>query len=80
VLKQFEDINKVVSTNLCVIYNKQKEWEKCIESANDALRIDNKHVKALMLKGKAMLSSQFYEEAIKLFTRALEFDPDNKEC
>lgn len=64
---------------MSVIYLKQKEFKDALKFANDALEIDHKYIKALFLKGRALVQMTEYTQAIETFKDLLEFDPDNEE-
>jgi len=41
------------------------------------LSVDHKYVKALFLKGRALLEMTEYTKAIEVFKDILEFEPEN---
>jgi Tfp pilus assembly protein PilF len=52
-MDELEVINKVNKTNLALCQLKQKKLDECIASCDKALEVDNKHIKAIFLKGRA---------------------------
>jgi len=44
------------------------------------LEIDHKHIKALFLKGRALVEMTEYKQAIEIFKDLLEFEPTNEEA
>jgi tetratricopeptide (TPR) repeat protein len=58
---ELEVINKVNRTNLALCYLKQKKLEECIGMCDKALEVDNKHIKAIFLKGRAYFEKQDYK-------------------
>ena len=66
--------------NLCVTLMKLNKINNCYSISKQVLDLfDNKNVKALYLNGKSCLLMKYYSDAIDIFKRLKEIQPDNKE-
>ena len=75
-LKQLQVSNL---TNLALVQFKRNKPLECIAFCDKALEIDNKWVKALFWKARALHEEADYDEAIQVLKDALGFEPDNQE-
>lgn len=53
------------------------EYKQALESLDQVLNVQSKHVKALYIKGKILSQSGETDEAIKVLSLCLQLDPDN---
>lgn len=67
-------------SNLAVVTLKRELYDQCIQHCNDALEIEHKHIKALYLKGKALIGKTEYQKAIEVFKTIIEIEADNKDA
>ena len=69
-----------IYNNLCVTLLKLEKYSSCYNISKQILDFfDNKNIKALYLYGKASYLLKKYEEAINIFKKIKEIQPDNKE-
>lgn len=64
--------------NSAIVFLKQNEHLKCIESCDKALDMDDKNIKAIFRRGQAQLAINEYDLARQDFLKVLELDKDNK--
>ena len=64
-------------TNICVIHAKQKQWDAVVKFADEALLVDDKYVKALFHRGRALLELTEYQNSIDSLAKAAEVEPEN---
>ena len=69
-----------IYNNLCVTLLKLEKIESCYYTSKQLLDLfDNKNIKALYLFGKASFLLKYYEEALDIFKKIKELQPDNKD-
>ena len=69
-----------IYNNLCVTLLKLDKIESCYNISKQILDLfDNKNIKALYLFGKASFLLKKYEEAINIFKKIKDLQPDNKD-
>ena len=69
-----------IYNNLCVTLLKLEKIESCYYTSKQLLDLfDNKNIKALYLSGKASFLLKYYEEALDIFKKIKELQPDNKD-
>lgn len=84
------DDNKMVvsevNDKLCALYCNRsatyfslKEFQKAIEDADTALKVNSIWVKAYLRKGKGMEASLRYDDALKIYEDGLKLDPENEQ-
>jgi len=64
---------------MCVIQARNKQWKEVIKQADEALTVDDKYVKAIYHKGRALLELTEYQNAIDVLQLALDLEPSNTE-
>lgn len=69
-----------VLVNIAVCHKRSGNIMKTIETSSQAIHLDNKHVKALFLRGQAFSLDDKLEAAIQDFQSVLEFDPSNAQA
>lgn len=85
-VKYFEDYinikdnNPYVYYHLALCYFKLKEFNKSIQSNQNALEIDKQFIKSLHLIGLTHKKLGNYDEARKYFAELLEVEPDNQKA
>ena len=69
-----------IYNNLCVTLLKLDKIESCYNISKQILDLfNNKNIKALYLFGKASFLLKKYEEAINIFKKIKDLQPDNKD-
>lgn len=53
------------------------EYRDALDSLDRVIKAQNKHVKALYIKGKILLQIGETEEAIKFLNHSLQLEPEN---
>jgi tetratricopeptide (TPR) repeat protein len=72
-----QQIKLVCYNNLAASKLKCQKWQKALEYATEAVKIDPNNVKALFRQGKALMELGEWEEAKKKFQSVLRIDPKN---
>ena len=67
-------------SNRAMAYLKTKEYARALEDAESAIKLKEDYVKAYHRRGKAYLSLNKVEMAIRDFQYILEKEPSNKEA
>jgi Tfp pilus assembly protein PilF len=68
-----------VLNNLALVNFKMQNYEEAVEKASEAIKLDEKNVKALTRRGQAQMANGNLDEAKEDFKRALECEPDEQE-
>ena len=69
-----------IYNNLSVTLMKLEKINNCYLISKQVIELfDNKNVKALYLYGKACLIMKYYSDAIEIFKKLIEIQPDNKD-
>ena len=69
-----------IYNNLCVTLLKLEKIQSCYNISKQILDLfDNKNIKALYLFGKSSFLLKYYEEALDIFKKIKELQPDNKD-
>ena len=69
-----------IYNNLCVTLLKLEKIQSCYTISKQILDLfDNKNIKALYLFGKSSFLLKYYEEALDIFKKIKELQPDNKD-
>jgi len=76
---QAKPVRVTVHLNTAACNLKLKEYRTCIENCDKALKIEDNNVKALFRKGQALSALYDWEDAERVFNKALEIEPQNKE-
>ena len=75
-----DGLRKVNLTNLAVICIKKKESQKVVDYCDECLKLDPSHIKAMFLKGRALIEMTEFKKAIEAFTALLDIEPDHAEA
>lgn len=78
-MDELDRLGKINVTNLAVVKLKQKNYPKCVEYCDEALKIDHKHPKALFIKARAYTEQMEYKQAIETFEDLMLHHPDHQE-
>ncbi|MFX1317352.1 MAG: tetratricopeptide repeat protein, partial [Promethearchaeota archaeon] len=70
--------NELFLTNANFFYE-QNQFQNLLDFANDALEVNPRFTKALIVKGNTLYKLEQHEEALKCYEKALEIDPNDKE-
>ena len=69
----------VLYSNRAMAYLKLREYIKAEDDCNNALKLNEKHVKSLVRRGQAKRRLEKFKEALRDYKNALEVEPNNKE-
>lgn len=75
--EMFDKIKLSTHLNFAVSKLKLKDYDETQIQCKQALKIDPQNVKALYRSGLASLYCQHFDDAEKMLTAAISFDPDN---
>jgi len=71
--------NPALYTNRAAAYAGLKEWEKSLLDANKSIELKDDWVKGHFRKGIALVELKKYSEAVQVFRRAQQLDPNNED-
>lgn len=70
--------NAVAWSNLCVLYQNEKNYPAALDAINKSLKIDSKNAQAWFNKGDVLFWMGDFRTSIQCFNQAIRLDP--KEC
>lgn len=78
-LEKFSELKKSLLMNLALSSFKQTDYKKALTSLNEVLQIEDSHMKALFIKGKALMHLGETQDAVICLSKAHNLAKDNNE-
>ena len=75
-----DSLRKVNLTNLAVICIKKKDNQQVVNYCDECLKLDPRHIKAMFLKGRALIEMTEFKQAIEVLKELLEVDSEHAEA
>ena len=73
------DFNIALFTNRATAHFKKRDYGACIADCGEALKINPRHIKALLRRGAARLELEEYQEAIEDYEACVEIEPNDRQ-
>lgn len=67
-------------SNRAACYTKLMEFDRAITDCNESIRLEPTFIKGYLRKANALVAMQKHQEAMSVYRKALELEPDNQEA